>query len=49
MNYEKEKEIKIQIMEVIRWAEEEYGFELDASKEVEMSNMIFDKLETSSK
>jgi hypothetical protein len=44
MNYEKEREIKIKIIEAIQEAEEEFGFELDASKEAGTAEMIFNKI-----
>jgi hypothetical protein len=45
MNYEKSREIKIKIIEAIQSAEEELGFELNASQEAGIAEMIFNKIE----
>jgi len=44
MDYEKERETKINIIGVIQVAEEEFGFELNASQEAQLADRIFDKL-----
>jgi hypothetical protein len=45
MDYDKAREIKIEIIEAIQAAEEELGFELDAAQEAGLSEIIFNKLE----
>jgi hypothetical protein len=44
MEYERERKIKIEIIEAIQEAEEELGFELDANKEAGIAEMIFNKI-----
>ena len=44
MSDEKDRQIKIEIIEAIRDAEDELGFEFDAYKEVGLSEIIFNKI-----
>lgn len=44
MTYEKEREIKIEIIGAIQEAEEELSFELDASQEAGIAEIIFNKI-----
>jgi hypothetical protein len=45
MDYKKERQIKIDIIESIQLAEEDAGFELNASQEAELAEIIFNKLQ----